>query len=93
MTILRGGKAVDDFVEGAVAAASYDELAMIDGGLLGDFCGMTGAGGFRKFGVDARGSEDAASFVEHATPASAATTGVGIVDEQSVFEFRVGHLY
>jgi len=48
-----GGKTVNDFIEGTVAAAGDDQAAAFIGGAGGDFCGVAGAGGFGEFGFDA----------------------------------------
>src|SRR6266403_917989 len=49
VAVLLGGESVDDFVEGAVAAAGDDQAAAFEGCALGDFRGVARAGGFGKF--------------------------------------------
>ena len=88
MAVLVGGKAVDDFVERAVAAAGDDEAAAFVGGALGDFRGVARAGGFGEIGVDPASGKNMASRIERATAALAAATSVGIVNQQSVPEIR-----
>jgi hypothetical protein len=48
------------------------------------------AGGFRKIGIDAAGGKNVASRIECAAAGVAAASGVGIVNQKSVFEIS-GH--
>jgi hypothetical protein len=80
VAVLVGGKTIDDFIEGAVAAASDDEAAAFACGARGDFSGVAWAGGFGDIGMDASGGKNVASCVERAPAAIAAATGVGIVN-------------
>ena len=86
MTVLMSGEAVDDFVERAIAAAGDDQAAAFGGGALGDFGSVARASGFGEFGFDAAQGENIAGSVERATAAFAPSTGVGIVNQQRVFE-------
>ena len=89
MAVGRKCKAVDDFVERAVAAASDDELALLANCLLGNFCGVAGAGGFREVGVNAVRSKNLASLVDEFAPAVATVSSVGIVNQKGVLDERV----
>src|SRR6266481_2183134 len=86
VTVLIRGKAVDDFVEGAIAAAGDDQAAAFGGGALGDFRGVARAGGFSEFGIDTAGSKNVACGVERAEAALASAAGVGVVNQQSVLK-------
>ena len=88
MSILRGGQAVDDFVEGAVAAAGDHESAAVLRGFLGDFGGVPGAGGFGKFGLDTVFGKEAARVIEQAAATIAAIAGVWIVNQERVLNVR-----
>lgn len=89
MAVGRLREAVDDFVKGAVAATSDDQLAMFADGLLRDFGGVAGAGGFREIRLDTVGGENLTGLIDEAATTISAVTGVGIVDEQSVLDERV----
>ena len=52
MAILRTGEAVDNFVDGAIAAAGDDKLAAVGAGAFCDFDGFAGSGGFGEVGAD-----------------------------------------
>jgi hypothetical protein len=79
MTILAGCKTVDDFVEGAVAAAGDDQAAAFVGGSGCDFGGVARAGRFREIGMDAAGGKNMAGGIKRAASAIAAAPGVGVV--------------
>jgi hypothetical protein len=81
-----GGKTVNDFIEGTVAAAGDDQAAAFVGGAAGDFGGVAGAGGFGEIGFDAAAGENAARFIEQAASASAAVAGVGVVNQERVLQ-------
>ena len=87
MTVLRTSEAVDDFIDGAIAATRDDELTAVGGGTLCDFSGFARAGGFLQIGPDAAGFEDAAGFVELSTARIASAAGIRIVNQESVMEF------
>ena len=80
------GQAVDDFVERAIAATGDDELTMLPDSLLGDLDSVTRPRGFREFGFDAVGGQDAAGLVEKFATAVAAVSGVGIMNEKCVLK-------
>jgi len=84
VAVLRDCETVDDFVEGAVAAARDYKIAAVGGGFLRDRGGVAWAAGFHDFGFDAAGGEDAAGFVEFGAAGRAAIAGVWVVDEQGV---------
>src|SRR6266481_1312710 len=84
VTVLISGEAVDDFVEGTIAAAGDYQAAAFKGGALGNFRGVAGAGGFREFGIDTASGKNMASRIERAAAAFASPAGVGIVNQQSV---------
>src|SRR5712691_7630541 len=86
MAVLVGGKAVDDFIERAVAAAGDDQAAAFVGRTHGDFRGVARTGGFGEIGVDAAGGKNVASRIKRLAAAIAASAGVGIVNQQSVSE-------
>src|SRR5580693_4996234 len=88
MAVFLGGEAVDDFIEGAVAAAGDDQAAAFVCGIAGDFSGVAGAGGFGEVGFDAATGENAARFIEQAAAAGAAVAGVGVVDQKSVSQSK-----
>src|SRR5467141_1502448 len=77
VAVLVSGEAVDDFIEGAIAAAGDDQAAAFGGGALGDFRGVARAGGFRKVGFDAAGGKNVTSRIERALAAFASAPGVG----------------
>jgi len=81
VSVLVRCKAVDDFIQGAVATASDYEAAAFGGGAVGDFCGVARAGGLRKFGIDTAGGKNMASRIECASAAFAAAAGVGIMNQ------------
>src|SRR5258705_1783625 len=59
VAVLRIGEAVDDFVDGAIAAARNDELAAVGAGAPGNIGGFAGAGGFLQIGENAASLQDA----------------------------------
>src|SRR5262249_25609477 len=63
MAILLVRKAVDDFIECTVAAASDDELTAVFSGTHGDFRGVAWAGCFGKVGFDAASGQNLARLV------------------------------
>src|SRR2546421_6492252 len=77
VAVLVGGESVDDFIEGAVAAAGDDQAAAFGGGVPGDFRGVARASSFRKFGFDATGGKNMASRIERTATAASAVAGVG----------------
>ena len=58
---------------------------------LRDFRGVAGFGGFGEIGLNAAGGENAARFIEQAAAPMTTISGVGVVDQQRVLDFR-GHL-
>ncbi len=80
VTVLLGGQAVDNFIERAVAAAGDDELAAFGSGAVGDFRGVTRAGGFRDFRLNTTRSKNAARLVQCTAAGMAAVASVGVVD-------------
>jgi hypothetical protein len=90
VSVLVRCKAVNDFIQSAIAAAGDYEAAAFGGGAVRDFCGVSRAGGLRKFGIDAAGGKNVAGGIERAAAAFASSAGVGVVNQQSVFEIN-GH--
>ena len=80
------GQAVDDFVERAIAAARNHQLAALARGLLRDFRGVAGGGGFRKLGFDAAVGKNAPRLLDQAASHVSATSGIRVVNQQRVVE-------
>ncbi len=89
VSVGRKSKAVDDFVERAVATTSDYKLALLANCLLGKVCGVAGAAGFREVGVNAVRSKNLASLVDEFAPAVATVSSVGIVNQKGVLDERV----
>jgi hypothetical protein len=84
MAVLFDREAVDNFVERAIASASDDELASLDGGSLSHYRGVAGRSRFLKLGFYAAQGKNAACFVEHTAAAASTVAGVGVMNQQSV---------
>ena len=89
VSVGRESKAVDDFVERAVATAGDYKLALLANCLLGQVCGVAGAVGFREVGVNAVRSKNVASLVDEFAPAVTTVSSVGIVNQKGVLDERV----
>src|SRR5277367_4184162 len=90
MAVFLPRQAVHDFIHRAVASASDYELAAFVVGTLRHFGGVAGLGGFLELRLNAACRENTSSFIEHGATALAAVSGVGVVNQECVLDFR-GH--
>jgi hypothetical protein len=90
VAVVVASKSVDDFIQSAVAAAGNYQAAAFGSGAMGDFCGMSRAGGFRELGFDAASGKNMARRLEREPAFAAASAGVGVVNQQSVSQIS-GH--
>src|SRR6266436_16280 len=90
MAVLLACEAVDDFIQRAIASAGDDELAAFVMSALCDLGRISGLRGFRQDRMNSARGENAASFIEHAPAAPPAATGIGVVNQQRIFDF-CGH--
>jgi hypothetical protein len=88
MAILLGGKAFDDYIERAVAAAGDHQLASFRGSSLRHGGGFARRSRFLKLHLYAALRQNAARFIEQATPAAPAVAGVRVMNQQSVAKAR-----
>jgi hypothetical protein len=84
MAILLRSKAVDDFVQCAVASAGDDELPSLDSGSLSHHGGIAWRSRFLKVSLNASERQNTAGFIEHAPAAFASVAGVRVVNQQSI---------
>ncbi len=75
---------VNDFVDGAVAAANDDHFAAAVNGVAGEFGGGTGAGSWEQTGIDSGGAEDLRRFFEGTKAARTAAAAGGVIDDDGV---------
>jgi len=87
MAVLRAGEPVDDFVDGAIAAAGDNELAAGGAGAPGDIGSFAGAAGLLQIGTNAPRFQNAPGGVEFCPACRASTAGVGVVNQESVMKF------
>lgn len=90
MPICLAREAVDDFIQGAVTSAGDDQLPPFVIRALCEFGGIAGSCGLGEIRVNAAGGKNAARFMEHGASAPTAVSGVGVVNQQRVMDFR-GH--
>src|SRR5262252_4132788 len=90
VTILRAGKAVDDFVYRAVTAAGDDQLAAVGTCAAGDFSGFARTGGFREVGLNTAAAKYAPGFVQLGASRGTAPAGIWVVNQQRVLKILHG---
>lgn len=78
------GDSVDDFVDGAVAAANDNHFAAAVNGIAGEFSGGASTGGGKEMGINSRGAKDFRSFFEGMQAARTAPAARGVVDDDGV---------
>jgi len=84
--IFGGSQAVHDFVEGAIATAGNYQLPPVACGVVCEFGGVPGSGGFGQVRFNALRGKNAACLVEQAAPGVAPGPGVGVVNQERVVE-------